>query len=139
MDTNKVLNGTHGKVVLDGEELTNATAFQAKLEFEMEEFSFLGDMATYNDIISYKGTGSIKLRKTDSKLIKAVGESIRKGITPVFTIIGEVRNKNTGEAERIALLNVIFSDLTLFDFEAKKGMEIECPFVFSQYVPYDLI
>lgn len=139
MDTRKVLNGTNGKVVLDGDELTNATAFQAKLEFELEEMNFLGDLATYNDIVGYKGTGSIKLRKTDSKLIKKVGEAIRKGITPIFTIIGEVKNKNTGQAERIALLDIIFTDLTLFDFESKKGMEQECPFVFSKFVPYDLI
>ena len=37
IDERKVMNGTHGSVFLDGEEIAEVKAFQAKLEFQKEE------------------------------------------------------------------------------------------------------
>ena len=37
IDERKIINGTHGTVFFDGEEIAEIKAFQAKLEFQKEE------------------------------------------------------------------------------------------------------
>ena len=42
IDERKIMNGTHGSVFLDGEEIAEVKAFQAKLEFQKEEVKVAG-------------------------------------------------------------------------------------------------
>ena len=139
LDATKVINGTYGQVFLGDEEVAEMKAFQAKLEFQKEEIKVAGQMAVDTKLMSYTGKGSLQLHKVNSRMIKALFEQIKEGRDPRFTLIGKLADPNSEGAERIAIKNVSFDDLTLFDFEIGAVGQTECPFTFTDMEPIDLI
>ena len=139
IDERKIINGTHGTVFLDGEEVAEAKAFQAKLEFQKEEVKVAGKMATGTKYMGYSGKGSITLHKVNSRMIKAIGQQIKEGKEPRFTLIGKLADPDADGVERIAINNVSFDDLTLFDFEVGALGQTECPFTFTDWDVLDSI
>ena len=139
IDERKVMNGTHGSVFLDGEEIAEVKAFQAKLEFQKEEVKVAGKMATGTKYMGYSCKGSLTLHKVNSRMIKAIGSQIKEGKEPRFVIIGKLADPDADGVERIAINNVSFDDLTLFDFEVGSLGQTECPFTFTDYDFLDLI
>ena len=139
IDERKIINGTHGTVFLDGEEVAEVKSFQAKLEFQKEEVKVAGKMATGTKYMGYSGKGSLALHKVNSRMIKAIGQQIKEGKEPRFTIIGKLADPDSDGVERIAINNVSFDDLTLFDFEVGAVGQVECPFTFTDMETIDLI
>ena len=139
IDERKIINGTHGTVFFDGEEVAEIKAFQAKLEFQKEEVKVAGKMETGTKYMGYSGKGSLQLHKVNSRMIKAIGESIKQGKEPRFTLIGKLSDPDADGVERIALNDVSFDDLTLFDFEVGALGQTECPFTFTDWNVLDLI
>lgn len=139
IDERKVINGGFGTVFLDGEEVAELKSFQAKLEFQKEEVKIAGKMATGTKYMGYSGKGSLALHKVNSRMIKAIGQQIKEGKEPRFTIIGKLADPDADGVERIAINNVSFDDLTLFDFEVGALGQAECPFTFTDYDFLDLI
>ena len=117
IDERKIINGTHGTVFLDGEEVAEVKSFQAKLEFQKEEVKIAGKMATGTKYMGYSGKGSLALHKVNSRMIKAIGQQIKEGKEPRFTIIGKLADPDADGVERIAINNVSFEDITLYDIE----------------------
>ena len=139
IDERKIINGTHGTVFLDGEEVAEVKSFQAKLEFQKEEVKIAGKMATGTKYMGYSGKGSLALHKVNSRMVKTLLNEIKEGKDPRFTLIGKLADPNSEGAERIAIKNVSFDDLTLFDFEVGVLGQTECPFTFTDYDFLDLI
>lgn len=139
MVENKVINGTFGKLVFDGNVVSATKACQAKLEFDTEEIFIPDNLIAQNVVNKASGKGSITIYKIDSMMHKAVGEALKKGETPYFTIISSLRDPKAYGYETVVLNHVLFNDLTLFDWERAKNGEIECPFVFGDYEYEDLI
>ena len=128
LDTTKVINGTYGTVFLGDDEVAEMKSFQAKLEFQKEEIKVAGQMATDTKLMGYSGKGSLSLL-----------DEIKQGKDPRFTLIGKLADPNSEGAERIAIKNVSFDDLTLFDFEVGAVGTCECPFTFTDIECIDLI
>jgi hypothetical protein len=139
IDERRIINGSYGTVFLEGEEVAEAKAFQAKLEFQKEEVSVAGKMATGTKYMGYTGKGSITLHKVNSRMIKLIGNQIKQGKEPRFTIVGKLADPDALGVERIAINNVSFDDLTLFDFEVKSIGQVECPFTFDDWDVLDSI
>ena len=72
-------------------------------------------------------------------MIKAIGQQIKEGKEPRFAIIGKLADPDSDGVERIAINNVSFDDLTLFDFEVGAVGQVECPFTFTDMETIDLI
>ena len=139
LDATKVINGTYGTVFLGDDEVGEMKSFQAKLEFQKEEIKVAGQMATDTKLMGYSGKGSLSLYKVNSRMVKALLEQIKEGNDPRFTLIGKLADPNSEGAERIAIKNVSFDDLTLFDFEVGAVGTCECPFTFTDIECIDLI
>lgn len=119
--------------------MAEVKAFQAKLEFQKEEVKIAGKMATGTKYMGYSGKGSLTLHKVNSRMIKAIGQQIKEGKEPRFTIIGKLADPDSDGVERIAINNVSFDDLTLFDFEVGALGQTECPFTFDDWNVLDSI
>lgn len=139
MDTSKVINGTWGSLILDGDEITEITAFQAKDEYQKEEVPRVGTMSKGYKISSVDGKGSATMNKVDSKMGRKIGKQVREGKTPKFTLIGGLVDPDAYGAERIAFYGVIFDDLTLMDWETGQFGKVECPFTYEGYEYLDMI
>ena len=139
LDATKVINGTYGQVFLGDDEVGEMKSFQAKLEFQKEEIKVAGQMATDTKLMRYTGKGSLSLPKVNSRMVKTLLNEIKEGKDPRFTLIGKLADPNSEGAERIAIKNVSFDDLTLFDFEVGAVGATECPFTFTDIECIDLI
>ena len=139
MKANEVINGTWGEVWINDELIDEIKAFQAKIEFDKEDINIAGDMWLHHKITGYSGTGSMTLNKTNSRMVKLLGDYLKDGKEPDITIVGKLADPGNGGSERISLTGVSFDDLTLFDFEVKSLGETECPFTFQDMKPIDLI
>ena len=134
-----MLHDNRMEVWINDEPIDEIGAFQAKYEFEKEDVNIMGDMFLHKKVIGYSGTGSMTLKKTNSRMIKLLIDYIKEGLEPEITIVGKLADPGNGGAERISLSEVSFDDLTLFDFEVKTLGETECPFTFTKCVALDLI
>lgn len=140
MDSAKrVISGTWGEVWLDGEKVGECYGMQAKLSYNKEDIARCGQMATDKKVTSTSGTGTLRMHKVYSRMALAMGEAIRDGCDIRFTVISKLKDPDAYGAERIAVKNVGFDDLTLVDWEAKSVGKVECPFSFTDYALLDTI
>jgi hypothetical protein len=138
-EAKRVINGTFGTVEIDGEDIMEVVAFQAKDEYGKEAISQCGVINKGYKITSIEGKGSVKVNKINSRMIKKIGRQIREGKTPTFTLTGTLADPDSFGSEKIAFTGVIFDDLTLFDFENGTLGTVEMPFTYEDFMLLDLI
>lgn len=117
--TKEILFGTWGQVWLDGDLVAETYKMQAKP--------------------GPQGKGSVGLYKVSSRMARLIGEQIRRGHEPRFTIISKLAGPDDYGAERVAVKSVSFDGLTLADWEAAVFGKVECPFDFESYELMDCI
>jgi hypothetical protein len=138
-DAKRVMSGTWGEVWLDSDKVTECFGAQAKVDVKKDDVPMCGTRGTPKKISGWDGKGSLKMNKVNSRMAVKIGEAIRNGDDLKFTVISKLADPAAFGAERVALYGVSFDDLTLFDWEAKKLGETECPFTFEDFEFLDLI
>lgn len=138
-EAKRVINGTFGSVEMDGEDVMEVVAFQAKDEYSKEAISQAGAMSKGYKITGVEGKGSMKVNKINSRMIKKIGRQAREGKTPTLTLTGTLADPDAFGSEKIAFTDVIVDDLTLFDFENGTLGTVEIPFTYGDYILLDLI
>jgi hypothetical protein len=139
VDAKRICNGTFGEVWVDDEIFAECYKAQAKVEFQKEDIKQCGTWATDSKTVGYKGTGSLTLYKVNTRLAKKISEKIKNKQEVRCTVISKLADPDSYGSERVALYNVSFDDLTLFDWEAQKPAESEHPFTFTDYKYLDEI
>ena len=135
----RVMSGTHGEIWLDGEQVAECYKFQAKVTLNKEDVPQCGVMWTDSKVKNMTGKGSVGLYKVSSRMARLIGEQARAGKDPRFTIISKLDDPDAYGAERVAVKNVSFDDLTLADWEAGVFGKVECPFTFGDYEDLDRV
>lgn len=139
IDTAKrVINGTYGEVWVDGEKIAECTACQLKVNKNKETINLCGQFMSDTKATSASGTGSLTLYKVDSGFAQKLSD-IQSGIDRRFTVISKLRDPDSYGAERVAVYNVSFDDLTLADWRAATGGTVTAPFTYSRYEFLDQI
>ena len=133
LDTRKVINGTHGSLWINDQEISEVKSFQVKAEFQKEEVKIAGQMATDTKYMGYSVKGSLSLHKVNSRMIRFISDSIKKGKEPRFTLIGKLADPDADGVERIVVKNVSFDDLTLMDWEVGVVGATEHPFTATSW------
>lgn len=137
---NEVISGTHGEVWINGEKFAEVYGLQAKVNAIKEDVPMCGTRnGRGKKNMGWDGTGTVRYNKINSRLLREVGEAIKNGKDMVFTIISKLADPSSRGAERIALYNCSFDDVTLIDWEANRLSQIEAPFTFDNYEFIDLI
>lgn len=83
--------------------------------------------------------GSLTLYKVNTRMGIKIAQMIKDKKDIRFTVISKLADPDSFGAERVSLTGVSFDDLTLFDWEAQKPGETECPFTFTGYEYLDQI
>jgi hypothetical protein len=133
MEGKRIMSGTWGEVWLDADHVSECYGMQAKMAISKEAVKMCGQMAEDTKVTGIKYTGTLKLHKVNSRMAIAIGEKIKKGIDPRFTIISKLDDPDAYGAERVAVRNVSFDDLTLIDWEVAKAGSVEAPFTYTDY------
>jgi len=139
MNQNKIINGTFGRVWINGELYSNVKSFESKVALNYEEVNMADDLATYQKYMGYAGEGSTTLHKIDSHIAKTVADGITSGIMPDIKIVGRLADPAAYGAERVEYSGVTFDELTLLKFANKEIQEEEVPFKFAHFNFLDMI
>lgn len=136
---NRVISGTWGEVWLDGDYVAECYGAQIKSSFNKETVSLCGQMAEDKKITSISNTGSLRFHKVNSRMAALIGNQIKQGKDPRFTVISKLADPDAYGAERVVAYGVSFDDLTLADWEAKAVGKVEAPFSFTDYEFLDMV
>ena len=133
IDTAKrVVNGTFGEVWVDDEKIAECTACQLKVSKNKETINLCGQFMTDTKATSASGAGSLTLYKVDSGFAQKLSD-LQSGVDRRFTVISKLKDPDSWGAERVAVYNVSFDDLTLADWQAAQIGTIEAPFTADDY------
>lgn len=138
-NASRVINGTFLTVWFEDKIVGEAKSLQAKIAFNKTEVNMCGKMAVDTKITSWKGTGSLGMFKTNSRMAIALEEGIINGKDLRFNIVAKLDDPDAYGYERIAVNNISFDDLTLIDAAANTNGEITAPFTFTDYKFLDKI
>ena len=139
LDAKKVINGTHGSLWINDEEIAELKSFQVKVEFLKEEVKTVGSMATDTKFMGYTVKGSLALHKVNSRMIKNLSDGVKSGKMPKFTLMGKLADPDADGTERVVVKNVSFDDLILMDFEVNSLGGTEHPFTATDWEILDSI
>ena len=132
LSANRTISGTFGSVMVDGREIAEISACQAKVSYNKEEVQMAGQMAVDQKVTGYKCTGSLTLKKVFTRFSE-VADNIKKGVDVRLTVISHLEDPDAYGAERVALYNVSLDDLTLADWAVGKTQEVSVPFTFTDF------
>jgi len=139
MNQNKVINGTFGRLWINGELYSNVKSFESKVSLNYEEINMADDLATYQKYMGYAGEGSAVLHKLDSSIASLISDAITSGVMPEIKIVGRLADPAAYGAERVEYSGVTFDELTLLKFANKEVQEEEIPFKFAKFRYLDMI
>lgn len=136
---NEIINGTYGKVYINGNKFANIKTFEAKLVMQYEEVDIAEDPGKQQRYMGYSGEGTMTLHKVDSGILKLVSEDIKAGKMPEIMMVGAVSDPSALGTERIQFDGVTLDEIMLLKFEQKTLTEEEVPFKFADFTPLELI
>lgn len=139
VNVNRILKGNSGNVWFNGKLLASVKKIEAKVKGEFEDTNFCGDNATYSIYNGWSGEGTLTLQKIDSEVWKLVADAYKSGIMPDIKIITSLKDVSTNQSERASISNITITEFNLAAFEAKKPIEEDFPFKFSNYEPLEAI
>ncbi len=139
ISANRIMNGTFGEVWLDGDLASECFGLEARVEIEKEDVNVCGKLGTDTKMLGYKGTGTLKLHKVNSRMMIKLSEEVKNGNNPRLQILSAIKDPAAFGAERVLIKDACFDDLVLINWEAKVKGETECPFTFTDWVPLDTV
>ena len=111
--------------------MAESTALQAKYKITKSDVVQTNTLSKGQKITQLEGTGTLKMNKISSYMIKLLLADIKKGIMPDITIITALKDPASLGTERVKITGVSFDELTLADWEANKLGEESYPFTFA--------
>ncbi len=136
---NKVIRGTFGKVWVDGERMSNVKSFEAKATIDYEDMDVNGDFGQKKRYMGYSIAGTMTLHKYDSFILSKYHAGVMNGELPEITVVSALDDPTGYGAERVALHDVKFDEITLSKFENRTVTEEEVPFTAGSFEFLDLI
>jgi translation elongation factor EF-1beta len=127
-NTNKIINGAHGKVWWDGEKIGNIKSFQAKVTMNYEEVNQSEQLVPGYKYMGYSIAGTMTMNKIDSFTAEKLADAIKSGIMPEADLIAALEDPAAYGYERVEITGVVFDEMTLMDFEVAAKLEEELPF-----------
>lgn len=136
---NATMRGTFGKAWIDGERLANIRSFEAKASIDYEDMDINGDFGQKKRYMGYSISGTMTLFKVDSLIINKYKNGVMTGELPDIKIVASLDDPTAYGAERVALYDVKFDEITLMQFENKTLVEEEVPFTAGRYEFLDTV
>lgn len=129
----RVINGTFGEVWVDNDYMAEVTGLEAKIKLDTSDVNMTRTLKKGTKVTGISGSGTLKMNKVSSYFIRKIAENLKAGKSTRATIITKLDDPEAFGAERIALNDCVFTELTLANWEAGKLGEESIPFNFSDF------
>lgn len=133
-----IFNGTNGTLWLSTDDMElpvgSIQSFTLKQKNEFEDVNEAEFYGKKKRLLGYELTGTISKYKIGIEMLNVM-EKYTKGETPNITLIGTVRNPNTGSIQVIKIIGVTFEEMDILTFEQKTATKEEIPFSAEEWKP----
>ncbi|WP_370833679.1 phage tail tube protein [Acidaminococcus sp.] len=133
MDAQQVMSGTEGEVWIDGKYMAQVTAFKAVVNLEKVEVNQVKVRGKKYKPTGWDGKGNVKLNHMSSFFIDLMADNIKKGHQTKVTILAKLDDPDAIGEERVVIRDATFDKLTLMDWQAKKLVEDDYDFTFTDF------
>lgn len=133
MDARRVISGTFGEVWLDDNKVAECYGLEARVAVNREDIPLPRQMGMDSKIVSWQGTGTLRLYKVNTRIAQAMEGVLKGGRDVRFTIISKLADPDSFGSERVALKGVSFDEVVLANWEANTPQKDEIPFIFTDY------
>lgn len=135
----KAINGTFGRVWVNGEDYGSVKEFEAKVTLEWEPIPEPEELGPEYKYMGYEIEGTVVGTKMDSRFPRLYGDGILSGDIPDVEIVARVADPQAAGHERVALYGVVFDEIALAKFASNTVVEEEIPFKAKKYKYLDMI
>lgn len=132
-EAQQVMSGTQGEVWINGEYMAEVTSFNAKIKLLKEEVNQVKKMSKQYKTVGWEGSGNIKMNHASSYFINLISDNIKHGKQTVVTIIAKLSDPDAIGMESVTIRDATFDSLTLMDWAAKKLVEDDYDYTFTDY------
>lgn len=139
-DSVNAVVGTFGFIYKEGQWLSQYNKAKASVEIQKAEIKPAGDRWVRHKVVALKGTGSISGYKVTDELLEAVSV-VAQSEKPSFRteLIFTLEDPESVGAERIRLMNVMFDNVDIANWEHSTEIQEEWNFTFEGYELLDLL
>lgn len=130
---NRVINGTHGAIWVNGEKWYDLESFELKIALEYEDVNMAEDTGKKRKFMGWVGTGSIVTKKVYSRGTTLLAKAVKSGNMPEITITGRLSDPGAYGTERVNVSEVTFDEFMLMKIEQKTLLQEELPFEFGDF------
>lgn len=138
-EAKNVMSGTWGSLYIDDEQMAQLTEFKATVSFDKAPVHMLGVLDEYSKVIGRKSKGSLKMNHVSSYFVEKLYNDFQAGKQTVMSMVAKVDDPDGKGSERYLFKNVVFDELTIIDFSAKKLMEDSYNFTFAGFEKLDTV
>lgn len=128
-----IMSGKYGRIWWNGKLVAEAMACEARVEMQMEPVKQAGRLADGQKMMGFAGTGTLRLHKVFSRVIREASASIKRGVNPEFTLVSELADPSALGKERVILRGVQLTTLPLANWEVGALTQEEVPFIFTDW------
>lgn len=125
---NRILNGTEGKVYIDGEPVYNVDRIDVKVSIDYDDINLNGEYVTQHRYMGASISGTVSLHKFDSYLVELYAQHIARGTIPPVRIDVALYDPQTQQRQIVALYDVQFEEVDLGSFTNKELLTEDMPF-----------
>lgn len=125
---NRVIRGTFGRLWMNGELMGHVKSFEAKVTHDFDDIEVNGDFGTKHRYMGYSISGTVTLHKIDSRILAMYAKAAESGQIPDVRFDSALVDPDSPGAERVAVGDVQFEELTLAQWENKTVLEESIPF-----------
>lgn len=134
-----IINGTNGKLYVNGVRYANIKSFELKATLNYEEVDINGNLAKQYVYTGYALSGTMSLHKVNSHNANLVKDGMKTGVMPDIKFVASVNDPNFDGQDRVEVEDVTFDEVTLLAFEnAQVGTE-DVPFKAGGYNYIDIM
>ena len=135
----QVMSGTWGQLYIDDEQMAQLTEFKAQTSFEKTAVHMIGELDEQYKIVGRKSKGNLKMNHVSSYFVNKLYDDFQNGKQTVMQMVVKVDDPDAKGSERYLLKNVVFDELTIVDFAAKKLCEDSYNFTFAGWEKIDTV
>lgn len=137
--SDKVFNGSWGKLIIDGEELAEIKKFEASVTMDTTDVAMCGGLKKGKKIMGRTCEGNITINKISSFFIKKLNDNMKKGKVTRCTLIASIEDPNAMGQERIIIKDAEFSKMILANWGSETLGEESYDFTFTDWELLDLV
>lgn len=134
-----IINGTNGKLYVNGVRYANIKSFELKATLNYEEVDINGNLAKQYVYTGYALSGTMSLHKVNSHNANLVKDGMKTGVMPDIKFVASVNDPNFDGQDRIEVEGVTFDEVTLLAFENGQIGTEDVPFKAGGYNYIDIM